>query len=161
MKPSLALQTNRDAIRTVVERHRACNARVFGSVLHGDDHEGATHQQRGNGDAGERGPDTRQQYANHHQQMGRSPHAQAVRVLQAPRHHDGGDSRRKPEQGPGRRRDAQLLCSAQGVGKLLFVQQRANEQISDPWDGDALLLGEVAWHAMGLKPVVKGPRESG
>ena len=41
MKPSLALQTNRVAIRTVVERHRACNARVFGSVLHGDDHEGS------------------------------------------------------------------------------------------------------------------------
>lgn len=41
MKPSLALQTNRDAIRIVVERHRACNARVFGSVLHGDDHEGS------------------------------------------------------------------------------------------------------------------------
>ena len=41
MKPSLALQTNRAAIRTVVERHRASNARVFGSVLHGDDHEGS------------------------------------------------------------------------------------------------------------------------
>jgi uncharacterized protein len=39
MKPSLALQTNRAAIRTVVERHRAHNARVFGSVLHGNDHE--------------------------------------------------------------------------------------------------------------------------
>ena len=41
MKPSLALQTNREAIRRVVERHSACNARVFGSVLHGDDHEGS------------------------------------------------------------------------------------------------------------------------
>jgi predicted nucleotidyltransferase len=41
MKPSLALQANRAAIRTVVERHRACNARVFGSVVHGDDHEGS------------------------------------------------------------------------------------------------------------------------
>lgn len=41
MKPSLALQSNRVAIRTVVERHRACNARVFGSVLHGEDHEGS------------------------------------------------------------------------------------------------------------------------
>jgi predicted nucleotidyltransferase len=41
MKPSTALQTNRAAIRIVVERHRACNARVFGSVLHGDDHEGS------------------------------------------------------------------------------------------------------------------------
>jgi predicted nucleotidyltransferase len=37
MKPSLALQENRAAIRMVVERHRACNARVFGSVLHGND----------------------------------------------------------------------------------------------------------------------------
>ena len=41
MKPSLALQANRVAIRMVVERHRACNARVFGSVVHGDDHEGS------------------------------------------------------------------------------------------------------------------------
>lgn len=41
MKPSLVLQSNRVAIRTVVERHRACNARVFGSVLHGEDHEGS------------------------------------------------------------------------------------------------------------------------
>ena len=41
MKPSHALQTNREAIRTVVERHHACNARVFGSVLRGDDHEGS------------------------------------------------------------------------------------------------------------------------
>lgn len=41
MRPSLALQQNRTAIRTVVERHRACNARVFGSVLHGNDHEGS------------------------------------------------------------------------------------------------------------------------
>ncbi len=41
MKPSLALQTNRAAIRDVVERHRARNARVFGSVLRGDDQEGS------------------------------------------------------------------------------------------------------------------------
>lgn len=41
MKPSIALQKNRAAIRSVVERHRACNARVFGSALHGDDHEGS------------------------------------------------------------------------------------------------------------------------
>ena len=41
MKPSLALQTHRAAIRSVVERHRARNARVFGSVLHGDDKEGS------------------------------------------------------------------------------------------------------------------------
>ncbi len=41
MKPSIALQTNRAAIRNVVERHRARNARVFGSVLYGQDHEGS------------------------------------------------------------------------------------------------------------------------
>lgn len=39
MKPSEALHTNRDAIRRVVAAHRACNARVFGSVVHGDDTE--------------------------------------------------------------------------------------------------------------------------
>lgn len=37
MRPSEALASNRDAIRRVVESHRAQNARVFGSVLHGDD----------------------------------------------------------------------------------------------------------------------------
>ena len=41
MKPSEALSTNRDAIRRVVAAHRACNARVFGSVVHGDDTEGS------------------------------------------------------------------------------------------------------------------------
>ena len=41
MMPSIALQENRAAIRSVVERHRARNARVFGSVLHGDDQEGS------------------------------------------------------------------------------------------------------------------------
>jgi len=41
MKPSAALQANRTAIRAVVERYRACNARVFGSVVHGDDQEGS------------------------------------------------------------------------------------------------------------------------
>ena len=37
MKPSVALQQHRDAIRRIVERHHAKNARVFGSVLHGQD----------------------------------------------------------------------------------------------------------------------------
>ncbi|MCS0581846.1 nucleotidyltransferase family protein [Massilia pinisoli] len=37
MKPSDALNSNRAAIRSVVESHRARNARVFGSVLHGND----------------------------------------------------------------------------------------------------------------------------
>jgi predicted nucleotidyltransferase len=39
MKPSEALESNRVAIRSVVAAHRACNARVFGSVLHGLDTE--------------------------------------------------------------------------------------------------------------------------
>lgn len=37
MKPSVALHSHRAAIRGVVESHRALNARVFGSVLHGRD----------------------------------------------------------------------------------------------------------------------------
>ncbi len=39
MKPSEALRFHRDDIRRVVEAHRARNARVFGSVLHGNDTE--------------------------------------------------------------------------------------------------------------------------
>lgn len=41
MKPSLALQTHRATIRQVVAGHRALNARVFGSVVRGDDQEGS------------------------------------------------------------------------------------------------------------------------
>jgi uncharacterized protein len=41
LKPSDALQLNRDAIRLVVASHRASNARVFGSVLRGEDIEGS------------------------------------------------------------------------------------------------------------------------
>lgn len=37
MKPSDALEAHRPAIRAIVESHRARNARVFGSVLRGDD----------------------------------------------------------------------------------------------------------------------------
>lgn len=37
MKPSEALHLHREAIRCVVEAHRARNVRVFGSVLHGLD----------------------------------------------------------------------------------------------------------------------------
>lgn len=37
MKPSEALASNRAAIRRVVESHHARNARVFGSVLRGQD----------------------------------------------------------------------------------------------------------------------------
>jgi predicted nucleotidyltransferase len=39
MKPSEALISNRVAIRRVVAAHRARNARVFGSVVHGKDQE--------------------------------------------------------------------------------------------------------------------------
>lgn len=41
MKPSVALQLHRDAIRTVVERNDACNPRIFGSVVHGSDADGS------------------------------------------------------------------------------------------------------------------------
>lgn len=37
MKPSLALDLHRDAIRQVVAAHHARNARVFGSVVRGED----------------------------------------------------------------------------------------------------------------------------
>lgn len=37
MRPSEALAANRDAIRRIVEAHRARNPRVIGSVLHGED----------------------------------------------------------------------------------------------------------------------------
>jgi predicted nucleotidyltransferase len=37
MKPSEAFQLHRAAIRRIVENNDACNPRVFGSVLHGDD----------------------------------------------------------------------------------------------------------------------------
>lgn len=39
MRPSLALQQHREAIREIALRHRVRNVRVFGSVLHGDDTE--------------------------------------------------------------------------------------------------------------------------
>ena len=40
MRPSLALQTHREAIREIALRHRVLmSVRVFGSVVHGDDTE--------------------------------------------------------------------------------------------------------------------------
>ena len=39
MRPSVALQIHRDAIREIALNHRVLNVRVFGSVLHGDDTE--------------------------------------------------------------------------------------------------------------------------
>jgi predicted nucleotidyltransferase len=39
MRPSLALQTYRAAVREIALRHHVSEIRVFGSVLHGDDTE--------------------------------------------------------------------------------------------------------------------------
>lgn len=39
MRPSIALQNNREAIREIALRHRVRNVRVFGSALHGNDTE--------------------------------------------------------------------------------------------------------------------------
>lgn len=41
MKPSIALDTHRAAIRAIVVRYCASNARVFGSVVHGLDIDGS------------------------------------------------------------------------------------------------------------------------
>ncbi len=37
MRPSIAFNQYRDAIREIALKHRVNNVRVFGSVLHGDD----------------------------------------------------------------------------------------------------------------------------
>ena len=37
MRPSVALQAHREAIREIALRHRVRNVRVFGSVLYGND----------------------------------------------------------------------------------------------------------------------------
>jgi predicted nucleotidyltransferase len=39
MKPSTALNKYRNEIRRIVASHRGLNARVFGSVVHGDDND--------------------------------------------------------------------------------------------------------------------------
>ena len=41
MKPSLVLAMHREVIRRAVVAHRASNPRVFGSVVHGNDHDGS------------------------------------------------------------------------------------------------------------------------
>ena len=41
MRPSLLLDLKRSAIREAVSRSRLTDPRVFGSVLHGTDHEGS------------------------------------------------------------------------------------------------------------------------
>lgn len=41
MRPSLALNTHREAIRSIALRHKVTNVRVFGSVVHGNDTDGS------------------------------------------------------------------------------------------------------------------------
>ena len=41
MKPSLAIDQKRGAVRAAATRFRAANPRVFGSVLHGNDLDGS------------------------------------------------------------------------------------------------------------------------
>lgn len=41
MKPSIALDLKRIAIREITSRYRASNPRVFGSVVHGTDRDGS------------------------------------------------------------------------------------------------------------------------
>lgn len=41
MRPSVALDQKREAVRAAVGRFRLANPRVFGSVLHGTDQEGS------------------------------------------------------------------------------------------------------------------------
>ena len=41
MKPSLALEANRDVVRALVAKRRIENPRVFGSVARGEDEEGS------------------------------------------------------------------------------------------------------------------------
>jgi uncharacterized protein len=41
VKPSVALNLHRDAVRETVSRFRSANPRVFGSALHGADEEGS------------------------------------------------------------------------------------------------------------------------
>jgi predicted nucleotidyltransferase len=41
MKPSVALDAKRSAVRAAAGRFRSANVRVFGSARHGTDHEGS------------------------------------------------------------------------------------------------------------------------
>lgn len=41
MKPSVALEANRSAVRQAALRFKTANPRVFGSALHGDDQDGS------------------------------------------------------------------------------------------------------------------------
>jgi predicted nucleotidyltransferase len=41
MKPSVILEMKRNSVREMVARYRTANPRIFGSVLHGTDHDGS------------------------------------------------------------------------------------------------------------------------
>jgi uncharacterized protein len=41
MKPSIALDQNREAVRALVTHYRATNPRVFGSAARNEDHDGS------------------------------------------------------------------------------------------------------------------------
>ena len=41
MRPSVALNLKRAAVREAASRFRAANPRIFGSVVHGTDHDGS------------------------------------------------------------------------------------------------------------------------
>jgi len=41
MRPSIALNMKREAVRSAVNRYRTTNPRIFGSVLHGNDRDGS------------------------------------------------------------------------------------------------------------------------
>lgn len=41
MRPSIALDLNRSAVRETASRFRTANPRIFGSVLHGTDQDGS------------------------------------------------------------------------------------------------------------------------
>ena len=45
-----------------------------------------------------------------------------------------------------RRRDAEPLGGAVGVGELLAIEQRADDEVVDAGDRDPFLLGPIAWH---------------
>lgn len=41
MKPTVALESKRSAVREVVSRFHSANPRIFGSALHGEDQDGS------------------------------------------------------------------------------------------------------------------------
>jgi predicted nucleotidyltransferase len=41
LRPSDSLRAHRDEVQQALTAHRACNGRIFGSVIHGDDRDGS------------------------------------------------------------------------------------------------------------------------